>query len=118
MNDFSLNPMTGNLATVNNTDSIKQALKNLILTDRSERYYQPLVGSKVKSQLFELYTPDTYETIRSTVLEACALEPRAKDVEVKIEPYIDQNAVIVTIKFTPINVPETTSFSIILKRVR
>ena len=51
--DFARNPVTGFLAKVNNEQDAKQMLRNLILTNVGERFYQPRVGSKVYSLQFE-----------------------------------------------------------------
>lgn len=110
--------MTGNLAMVTNVDSIKQSIRNLILTNRGERFYQPMLGSKVASLLFDLYTPDTINLLQTTIKEVCSQEPRAQNVQVKINPDIQNNSIQIAIGFTPINLPEQVNFMIILKRVR
>ena len=51
--NFDKNPFTDDLSVVNNDNSIKQAIKNLILTAPGEKPFQPLVGSSVSHLLFE-----------------------------------------------------------------
>ena len=110
--------MTGNLATVTNVDSIKQSIRNLILTNKGERFYQPSLGSKVASLLFDLYTLDTIDLLQTTIIEVCKQEPRAQNVQVKIVPDIQHNSIQISIGFTPINLPEQVNFIILLRRVR
>jgi phage baseplate assembly protein W len=65
MANFDKNPVTGNLARVTNEDAIKQSLRNLVLTNRTERFYQPHIGSKVQSLLFDPMGPETEDLLRS-----------------------------------------------------
>ena len=43
---FMRNPFTDDISSVSNENSIKQAVKNLILTVPGEKPFQPLVGSR------------------------------------------------------------------------
>ena len=69
--NFAKNPFTDDLSVVNNDNSIKQAVKNLILTSPGEKPFQPLVGSSVNRLLFEpldAFTADAVaEEIRTTI---------------------------------------------------
>ena len=47
------NPNTEDFSIVKNENAIKQAMKNLLLTQFGERPFQPKTGSRVKSMLFE-----------------------------------------------------------------
>ena len=47
------NPFTDDLGVVKNDNSIKQAIKNIVLTAPGEKPFQPLVGSRVYQLLFE-----------------------------------------------------------------
>lgn len=122
--DFLINldqsPITGNLARVVNEDSIKQSIKNLILTNRSERPFQPLIGSRIKSLLFENFDSFLISNIENEIKETIALnEPRAVIEKVSIEESsIDNKSLSITIFFSTINNPEITNMNILLKRVR
>lgn len=119
MDDFTLNPVTGNLASVTNAESIKQSIRNLILTPRAARFKQPTVGSKVATLLFDLWTPDMHDLLVTTAQDCIRLcEPRAKDVKVQVEGHPELNYVVMHITFTPINLPELVSFALVLKRAR
>ena len=48
---FAKNSFTDDVSSVKNDNSIKQAIKNLVLTTPGEKPFQPLVGSKVKDLL-------------------------------------------------------------------
>jgi phage baseplate assembly protein W len=118
--DLDQNPITGNLARVTNEESIKQALKNLILTTRMERPYKPLVGSRINSLLFEPAELGLVDSIMSEIRETINInEPRVvlENVLAEWSP-LDANALLVTIVFSTINNPEVTSMEVILQRVR
>jgi hypothetical protein len=62
-NSFSKHPITKELVTVKNEDSIRQAFKNLILTNIGERPFNPFFGSNVNRTLFENFGPFVREDI-------------------------------------------------------
>jgi phage baseplate assembly protein W len=124
--DFTINldknPLTGFLARVTNEESVKQSIKSLLLTQRTERFFRPYVGSKLNALLFELATVMVDESIRreiKTTLENC--EPRAKieDIAVTYNQDRDANAINVTLWFSLVSIPEQTySLDLIIKRIR
>jgi phage baseplate assembly protein W len=119
MMNLEKNPLTGFIARLTNEDSIKQSLKNLILTNRTERPFQPWIGSKIQSLLFEPDDPMTRmileEEIKTTI-ENC--EPRVLLEAVNISGG-DDNSYYVRIDFSIVNIPEETfNLDIILRRVR
>ncbi len=120
LNDFSKNPLTGLLAMAHNEESVKQSLRNLVLTDRTERFYHPDIGSKIHSLLFEPMDVVTEELLKTTITESIKNnEPRAKLHNVDINSQPDYNAYFINIVFEIVNIPnETFDFSIILRRVR
>ena len=54
--NFSKNPITKDIVTLKNEEAIKQAVKNLVLTQIGERFFQPNLGTSTTSYLFELST--------------------------------------------------------------
>jgi phage baseplate assembly protein W len=114
------NPVTGNLARVTNEDSVKQSIKSLLLTNRSERLFQPLAGSRIKSLLFENFDSFLISNIESEIKETIQLfEPRAEIKRVEInESRLDTNTLEITITFSVINSPEIFNMFFLLNRVR
>ena len=118
LNNFDTNPVTGLLARVVNEDSIKQSLKNIVRTCLTERFYQPLVGSKAASSLFDLGGPIVIETIRNTITTAITnYEKRANLIQVTTT---DQDyGYVADIAFECINIPNQTFYtSVIIEKVR
>jgi phage baseplate assembly protein W len=118
--NFDRNPVTGLLARATNEESVKLALKNLVLTQLSERPYQPTVGSKVNSVLFDPIDNVT-EKLLSDTIRSCINnnEPRVNLVDVVVESHPNRNEYRVSIYFNLKNIPDkTVAFSFILNRVR
>lgn len=116
---FNKNPSTGNLGRVINEQSVKQALTTLILTSKGERFYNPNIGSKVKSSLFDPADAMTAQTIRESITEAITYyEPRVNLISVEIADDPDNDRYKINIFFNLINIPDVLQLDLILKRVR
>jgi phage baseplate assembly protein W len=120
--DFRMNfdrvPNTGNLDIVTNEEAVKQSIRNLVMTIRGERFYQPFLGTKINALLFELPGPTTITDLKSEIRDVLQYEPRATDIESIIEYHEDFNAYAVTIMFRMVNIPDAISVSFLLKRIR
>jgi len=115
--NFSKNPFTDDLSIVNNDNSIKQAVKNLILTAPGEKPFQPLVGSSVSSLLFEpldAFTADTVaEEITTTINQ---YEPRVQLTNVDVTPIFEGNKLNVTIEYQIVGLPIVETIEFVLQR--
>jgi phage baseplate assembly protein W len=117
--NFDMNPITGTLARVTNEDSVKQSLKNLILTNRTERPYNPLFGSRISALLFDPLDAFTAQSLKEEITETVkAFEPRVVLNEVFVLPDEDNNGFVVNIIFSTINIPQETRIELFLQRVR
>lgn len=117
--NFDMNPVTGTLARVTNEDSVKQSLKNLILTNRTERPYNPLLGSRINALLFDPLDTFTAQSIKEEIEETIkAFEPRVVLNDVSVYPDEDNNGFTVNIIFSTINIPQETRIELFLQRVR
>jgi len=120
LNSFEQNPLTGLLARVTNEESVKQSLKNIILTNVGERFYDSNKGSKIKQSLFELYDPGTIEIVQIQLSEAiAAYEPRAIIQNIRLQEDIERGGYYVTLIFSIINIPDQTfTLDVSMQRVR
>lgn len=120
LTDLDRNPITGFLAKATNENAVKQSVRNLILTTRTERFYRSDIGSKTKSLLFEPMDESTTELLRTTIGETITnCEPRVHLINVYVEADENFNAYFVNIVFEIVNIPnETFDLSLVLKRVR
>ena len=117
--DFSRSPTSGMLNRKTNEDAVKQSVRNLLLTDKYERPYQPQIGSNIRALLFENWTPATGEIMKQYVQEVFDnFEPRAELVNCAVQANDSLNSIIVKIWFRLINSESIVEFDVILKRVR
>ena len=61
--DMEKSPVSSDITVRKDEDSVKEAIKNLLLTDRGERLMQPNLGGHLKAMLFENITPGVLKTI-------------------------------------------------------
>lgn len=112
------NPITGLLARVTNEESIKQAVKNIVRTDLTERFYAPLTGSKAATSLFDLAGPQLVLLIKQTVT-ASIKNYEKRVVLLNIDVVQEDYTIIVNISFECVNLPGKVFFtSVLLKKLR
>lgn len=117
--DLLKNPLTNDVVARLNEDSVKEALKNLILTNKGERLFQPYLGSDVQKSLFDNMLPATVKMIEQNVRSTINnFEPRVTVINVDVIPDPDNYKVQINITFYVRNVQEPVSVSIFLERVR
>jgi phage baseplate assembly protein W len=105
--DLSLTARTatdGDVFKKTDAASVKQAIKNLLLTNKFEKPYRPNYGADLRGLLFELMTEDVGEEIIQNIKKSIArYEPRAKVLGVKVTATPDYNSVTATIEFRVIS---------------
>lgn len=117
--DLMLNPITGDLAMKLNEDSVKDALRNLMLTEKGERLFQPTIGSDIRKSLFDNMTPATVKLIEQNVRNTINnFEPRVTVIDVVVTPEYDNYRVKIDITFYVRNVQSPITVSIFLERIR
>jgi len=112
-------PQKHDLARNINANAVKRSIKNLIMTNKYERLFNPRIGSKIRNLLFEDVSTFTQVSLKQAITETIEnYEPRAKLVDVVVTPYVDQQAYVITIVFYIINNIEPITFQTTLYRVR
>ena len=118
-NKFTVHPLKGDLTVRNDAESVKQSIKNLILTDKGERFFQPGIGCKIRSLLFENFTPQTKIVAKQTIEETInEYEPRAMLQNVDISSDPDNNAMLVSVLVNLINSPVVQTLELEIERIR
>lgn len=109
----------GDLYSLTDAEAVKTSIKNLILTDPGERFFNPRLGSGIRKSLFENISSDT-EFMIKTMVEATIknYEPRANLLQVFVTAIPDEHSYSVSILFSLINNPATQTLNLILNRVR
>ena len=116
---FRANPITGALNVLKNNDSVKRALRNLILTNRFERPFRPFFGSDISAYLFENFDVLTESEIRDAITRAIEeQEPRVELLDVRTNASPDRHSLEVTIYFRVRNDANTDELTIVLERIR
>lgn len=117
--NLDIHPNKQDLVLHVNEDSVKRSIKNILLTNRGEKLFNPFFGSDVRAILFENFSPQSETLLREYVTNAIQnFEPRANLLNVIISPLIDQNAYGITVIFSTINNIEPVTLEILLDRVR
>lgn len=119
--DLSLipHPNKKDIIPLTDVDAVRNAVKNLVLTSPYERPFQPELGSRIKSLMFENADANTEFLLAKYIKEILVdYEPRIDDIFVEIQDDSDNNAYYVTISFNVISVDTTADVRLYLERIR
>tara|TARA_B100001939_G_C16869472_1_gene585686 strand:- start:292 stop:693 length:402 start_codon:yes stop_codon:yes gene_type:complete len=117
---FEPHPITKDLPILKNERAITRSIRNLVETIPNERFFNPDLGSEVRSSLFEFVDFGTGSIIRDQILNVISnYEPRVTDVDVSVNVRPDSNEFDVTVVFNIIGqeIP-TQQFTFILEATR
>ena len=118
-NNFIRHPMNNELIILKNEDSVRQSIKNIVLTNIGERFFNPYFGSNINRSMFENFGPFMVEDLTRYINNSINdNEPRANLLNVQILDDPDKNAISINIVFSIINNPQPISMTLFLKRVR
>lgn len=117
--DLKISPVSNDITLVKDEDSVKQSIRNLLLTDPGERLMQPFLGAGIKGLLFENITPGVLKLIEEKVKSTInTYEPRAELIDVIVSSAYDDNKVSVLVRFYVKNVEQPIELDVILERIR
>ena len=117
--DFQAHPVTKDIVTKTDVEAVKRSVRNLILTNRYERPFQPQIDGGVTRHLFELSSPMTKSNIQGAIKTAISnFEPRAEVISVFVGGDLDRNGFDVTIEFRVVNHPNPVTIELFLERLR
>ena len=109
----------GDLALTIDEFAVAQSIKNLILTDKMERPFQPTVGCDIRKTLFENFSPATITVAKTRIAEVIGqYEPRAEIINIEASPDEDNNALNITVVFNLINSDVEQTLGLVLERIR
>jgi|688.fasta_scaffold434139_2 phage baseplate assembly protein W len=117
--NFNAHPQNKRLVKYTNENSVKRSVRNLILTEPGERLFQPDVGCKIRSLLFENMSDITAIQLKNAIEETITLyEKRARVITVEVVPNEDLHNYDVYIIFEVINSITPVALNITLDRAR
>lgn len=119
LDDLDIHPVKKDVLRNVNETAVKESIRNLLLTNRGERLYNPTVGSDIRALLFEQPSP-ALESVLSDLIRNTidSFEPRANVLDVAVSSNSDEDALIATISFSIINKTEPLTLELILNRIR
>ena len=84
--NFMAHPITGDVTTKSDSEAVKRAVKNIVLTNYYERPFKPSLGGNIRGLLFELNTDRQLNRARDRLADTItALEPRVENVRCKFD---------------------------------
>jgi len=113
------NKATGDIYKKTNSAAVKQAVKNLLLTNRTEKPFQPYYGGDLNRFLFSLSEDFDEDDVKDNIAAAIQNhEPRVRvrDIQVLILP--DSYDIKVTVIFQVISTSEVVSLDVSIARLR
>jgi len=116
---FLSSPNTSDIVKRIGKNSVRQSVRNLILTDYYERLFLPFIGSGIKSLLFEpldFITERRIEDEIRTTLEN--FEPRISLVNIDVNVNYNETGYDIKIVYIIINTDEQETFTTFLERTR
>jgi phage baseplate assembly protein W len=117
---FVPHPVTKDLPILKNERAITRSIRNLVETIPTERFFNSLLGSDIRSSLFEFVDYGTASIVQNQIETTIQnYEPRVNNVQVSVDPRPDDNAFEVTVIFDIIGqeVP-TQQFTFLLEATR
>lgn len=112
-------PVYDDIRPLTDIDAVKNAVRNLLLTNKGERPFQPNVGSGIFDLLFEHANMYTFEGVRNSIQDMLySYEPRINQVRVKIDGNDEKNEMHVTVGFNVTGVANDATVDFYLERLR
>ena len=97
---FEPHPVTKDITVIKNANAIKRSIRNIVQTIPGERFFNPILGSDVRSSLFEFVDFGTAAVIQKEILTTIEnFEPRVDNVTVEAIARPDDNEFEVTVFF-------------------
>lgn len=117
---FDPHPVTKDLPVITDARAIIRAIRNLVETIVTERFFNSTLGSNVRKSLFDFVDYATASVIQQQIVEVISnYEPRVTDLIVQVNPNPDANefGIILTFRIIGQDIP-VQQFSFILEATR
>ena len=110
---------SGDIFKKSSAAAVKQAVRNLLLTNFAEKPFLPRFGADLNSMLFRLSSDIDDDTLEDDIINAIeTYEPRARVLNIKSNISPDTNEVNITVTFQIINTSEEAFVDVSLTRLR
>lgn len=117
---FNAHPVTKDITVLKNENAIKRSVRNIVNTIPRERFFNPELGSDVRSSLFNFVDYGTASVIQKQIQIAIEnFEPRVDNLQVNVFPRPDSNEFEVNVIFDIIGQQfPTQEFTFLLEATR
>ena len=103
---FTRHPVTNDITVLKNEDAIKKSVINLCRTSINERFFNPLIGTRIGQSLFEINDPDIAEFLERDIENTLNnYEPRIKVKSVNSESILDSNELNIKVEYDIVGLP-------------
>ena len=103
---FTRHPVTNDITVLKNEDAIKKSVMNLCRTSINERFFNPLIGTRMGQSLFELNDPDVAEFLEQDIENTLKnYEPRIKVNSVNAESLVDSYELNIKVEYDIVGLP-------------
>ena len=113
---FQVNPLNYDLIGIKNETAISRSIRNLVLTQPGERFFNQNLGSKVNRSLFENIDDISASVIKDEIENTIKnYEPRVSLIDVVVTPNFDDYEFTVTVSYYIVGVdvlPQQLSFAL------
>lgn len=115
--NFIANPKTGDIGAFTNEAAINRSIKNLVLTNVFERFFDPRKAGGIKEMLFDFNNPLTRSALVRRIRDVIVnYEPRADLLDVSVSDD-EGNHLSVSVKYYTNISTEPATFTFLVKRV-
>jgi len=113
---FEVNPINSDTIAVKNDTAIARSIRNLVLTNPGERFFNPNLGSRINEILFDNADQISAAALREEIEETINVyEPRVRLDDVKVEPNFEGHSFNVTITYDIVGIdalPQQLNFAL------
>jgi len=116
---LTLHPDFHDIVPLTDIDAVKNAVKNLVLTNFDERPFNRRLGSNLRALLFEPADKFTISALRQYIkLVLEQHEPRIDQITIQIQDNSDENRYDITVGFRVISIDVEVDVYVYLIRIR
>jgi len=117
--NFIPHPIRGDVVPLKDDNAIKQAVRNLLVSNFFDRPFQPELGANLKGLLFEPADYITRIDIKDGIQNVLTqYEPRIQLLNINVEDLSDRNAYRILVVFRIKEYDTEESVEIVLRRLR
>ena len=116
---FQSHPATHDVTVKTDVNSVRQSIKNLVLTMNYERPFHPELGCQMYSMLFSPLDLISSQVVKQSIINVITqYEPRANVLDVIIDDQLKTNSVNIKIIFTVLNNDVEEQVDVFIDRLR